>query len=496
MPYYICRSISIALSGRPGPVYVELPANLLYEKVRVPSSIVYYEPFIESLSEESDLNHSILHKTLQKLKNCRRPLIIFGKGAAYSFAKVSNKSKYLKNIEQFIEYTGIPFIMSPMAKGLISDYHELCVSSARSLALRNSDLILLLGTRPNWMLHFGAKGPRFANSNSNAPVDFINVNIDKELILLDEPVRQGNKVNNDLKSHNLQIHADVSVFLDCLNRYINQKTEKNDFSFRKWRKSLKDKMISNELALQRLCKLPKNLDKHPPLSFYQCLSVIESEIKEHCSPDSIIINEGANTMDIGRTIFKHEFPLCRLDAGTFGTMGIGVGYSIASQIHVYNSDSGARRIGNSKSCNGLPRKVISIQGDSAFGFSCLDFETAARYKLPIVFIVVNNSGIYSGSGSKHDGATFDTAAVPQLKPTDLLPDSRYDFIAKAFHSNGYSVKTVNALKKSLKKCIDSNEPCIINCLIDPSSPKKPQENSWLTSHDGNQIDPISTKSSL
>lgn len=140
-----------------------------------------------------------------------------------------------------------------------------------------------------------------------------------------------------------------------------------------WWQELNEKCEANRKTVDEMGR-----DLLPPLSYY----AVFKHVQEIIPNDSIIVSEGANTMDIGRTILNNSLPRHRLDAGTFGTMGVGPGFAIAAALYCRD--------------NCPNKKVICVEGDSAFGFSAMEIETMYRYKLPIVIIVVNNGGIYSG----------------------------------------------------------------------------------------------------
>jgi len=163
------------------------------------------------------------------------------------------------------------------------------------------------------------------------------------------------------------------------------------------------------------------------MNYYHAITAVYESIPE----DSIIMGEGANTMDIGRTILQTVHPRHRLDAGSFGTMGVGFGQMIAA-----------------KACN-PEKQVVGVMGDSAFGFSCMELETASRYKLPMVVVIINNNGIFTGTETLPDDPK-------QVGVTYLNPDTRYEMLADAMGGKGYNAKTIDEVKAAVKDALASN----------------------------------------
>lgn len=161
-------------------------------------------------------------------------------------------------------------------------------------------------------------------------------------------------------------------------------------------------------------------------------------------------------MDTSRSVLQHDGPRARLDAGTFGTMGVGLGQAIAAAV--VHPD----------------RKVICLEGDSAFGFSGMEVETACRYKLGIVFVIVNNNSIGGGVDSLPENP-FD------LPPNGYTIDAGYEKMIDGFGGTGYRVRTPEELSAALKRALDDDMPSLINVLIDPHASGKPQKFAWFTS---------------
>lgn len=291
----------------------------------------------------------------------------------------------------------------------------------------------------NWILHFGLP-PRY---DSN--VKIIQVDLCAE--------EMGNNVRPAAA-----LLGDISAVVGQLLEHIH----KDGWRYpgdTEWWTSLKDKMTVNARTTKALA-----LQSTMPMNYYTVFHHIAQLLPRDC----IIVSEGANTMDIGRTMLHNYLPRHRLDAGTFGTMGVGLGFAIAAA---------ALERGR-----GTAQRVVCVEGDSAFGFSGMEVETMCRYKLPVVIIVVNNNGIYSGVDVQtweEMGKMGDLTTV--APPVTLLPDARYDEVMTAFGGRGFLVRTEEELRKALELSLsDWERPSLLNVLIDPASDRKQQEFPWLT----------------
>eukprot|EP01112_Ceratiomyxa_fruticulosa_P008941 TRINITY_DN2325_c0_g3_i1.p1 TRINITY_DN2325_c0_g3~~TRINITY_DN2325_c0_g3_i1.p1 ORF type:complete len:550 (-),score=108.98 TRINITY_DN2325_c0_g3_i1:97-1746(-) len=406
-PFYLEQAIRTSLYGKPGPVYLEIPANVIQQEIEVqipllkpPSPI----PIIAAPKIE-------IEKASLLLKSAKRPLVIAGKGAAYARAE--------NEILKLVETTNIPFLPSPMGKGIIPDTHPLCVSAARSTALQMADVVLIVGARLNWMFNFG-NSPTFSEG-----VKFIQVEISPE------------QLHQNVRAE-VGLVGDAKFIVEQLNEVLNEKIVPSDSE---WWSTLIAKNHQNKLSLEKLCN-----EESFPLAYH----IVLGEIQKHLSTDTIIVNEGANTMDIGRLVLQNHFPRHRLDAGTHGTMGVGIGYAIAAAV-------------------ATNKRVVAIEGDSAFGFSAMEIEVACRYNLPIVFVVLNNNGIYRGMESLNG-----LEGPIQIPPTALTPGTRYEKIIEAFGGKGYFVTNVDELRKTLHEVFDTKVekkvPVLLNIMIKAEGP--------------------------
>jgi len=312
-----------------------------------------------------------------------------------------------------------------MGKGVMPDDNPLSVGAARSHALKEADLIMVLGARLNWIMHFGL-APRF-----NPNVRLIQLDISAEQLSTNVPTEVG-------------LVGDGTAVMAQLNRALAAEPWSYPTDT-PWRRSIAEKIESNRVAMESMAA-----DDSTPMNYYRAFR----DIKEAIPRDAIIVSEGANTMDIGRTQLNNYEPRTRLDAGSYGTMGVGFGFAVAAAV--VQKD----------------RPVVSVSGDSAFGFSGMELETICRYNLPITTIVLNNGGI--------GGGFEDWPADQALPPSALSRTARYEKVCEAFGGQGFYVEDPADLRPTLDKAMSSGIPSVVHVLIAARADRKPQEFSWKT----------------
>lgn len=398
----VARAIRTAVSGRPGGVYLDLPAATITDTATKQEANIYklVDPSPKQVPSDEAIN-----RATDLLKNAKRPVILLGKGAAYARSE--------DEVKELVEKTGIPFLPMSMAKGILPDTHKSSAVAARSLSLGQSDVVLLIGARLNWMLSNG-ESPLF---NENAK--FIQIDIDATEF--DSNRKIDAPLEGDIKSVLEKLvpaveKAGVKAPQDWLDQ-INTKVQENNEKFAK--------------RIQASFTAPK-------FGYYAAISPINDLMQKH--PDTYIVSEGANTLDIGRDLINMNLPRHRLDTGSWGVMGVGMGYAIAAA-----AETG--------------KHVIALDGDSAFGFDGMEVETICRYQLPITIVVVNNGGIYNGT---------DKVVADQPGPTQLDKSAHYEKIAEAFGGNSYFVTNHDEMDAALNKAYESGKPSIINAQIAPS----------------------------
>ena len=403
----IARAIRAALSGRPGGVYLDLPAKLFGQTMDAVAGKNSLIKVVDAAPRQIPAPDSVA-RALALLKGAKRPLILLGKGAAYAQADA--------DIRALVEKTGIPYLPMSMAKGLLPDNHELSASAARSYVLAEADVVMLVGARLNWLLSHG-KGKTWGTPNAK---QFIQIDIAPTEI--DSNVAIAAPVIGDIGSC-------VSALLVGMGA--NWVKAPGD-----WTGAIAERKDKN------LSKMAATLALDPsPMSFQSALSVIRDMVKAR--PDAIVVNEGANTLDFARSIVDMYEPRKRLDVGTWGIMGIGMGFAVAAAV-----------------VTGKP--VIAIEGDSAFGFSGMEVETICRYNLPVCVIVFNNNGVYRGTDVNASGGT-------DVAPTVFVKNARYEMMMQAFGGVGVHATTTDVLRKSLAEAVASGKPTLINAIIDETA---------------------------
>ena len=401
----IARAIRAAVSGRPGGVYLDLPAKLLAQTLDAAAGRKSLVRVVDAAPSQLPAPDSVA-RALELLRGAKRPLIILGKGAAYAQADA--------DIRAFVETSGIPYLPMSMAKGLLPDTHAQSASAARSFVLAEADVVMLVGARLNWLLAHG-KGKTWGGPKQFIQVDISPTEIDSNVAIAAPVIGDiGSCISALLQGVKAAPLTPNSEWLDAI-------------------KGRKDK---------NLAKMAQTLDQNPtPMSFHSALRAIRDILKTR--PEINVVNEGANTLDFARSIIDMYQPRKRFDSGTWGIMGIGMGYAIGAAV-----------------TSGLP--VVAIEGDSAFGFSGMEIETICRYRLPVVTIVFNNNGVYRGTDVNPTGGA-------DVAPTVFVKDARYDKMIEAFGGKGYNATTPAALTAALQEAIASGRPSLINAAIDESA---------------------------
>jgi len=406
----IARAIRAAVSGRPGGVYLDLPAKLFAQAIDAAAAQKTLIKVVDPAPKQIPAPESV-KRALELLRNAKKPLIILGKGAAYAQADA--------DIQALIEKTGIPYLPMSMAKGLLPDTHELCASAARSFVLPGADVVMLIGARLNWLLSHG-KGKTWGGKSSKdwGGQKFIQVDISPQEA--DSNVRIDAPVVGDIGSC-------VAAMLKDMGHWSKPPAD--------WLNALAEKKNGN------VAKMAETLAKNPtPMNFHSALAVVKDIIK--ANPDAILVNEGANALDFTRSIVDMYKPRKRIDVGTWGIMGVGMGYCVAAAVTT-------------------KQQVIAVEGDSAFGFSGMEVETICRYNLPVCIVVMNNNGVYKGTDKDPTGR--DPA------PTVFVKNARYDRLMEAFGGIGVHATTPAELKKAMEEAIRSKKPTLINAVIDETA---------------------------
>jgi oxalyl-CoA decarboxylase len=402
----VARAIRAACSGRPGGVYLDLPAKLFAQTMDAEAGAQSLVKVIDPAPRQLPAPESIA-RALKVLKGAKRPLIILGKGAAYVQAD--------EEIRSLIEKSGIPYLPMSMAKGLLPDTHPLSAGAARSMVLKESDVVMVIGARLNWLLSHG-KGDIWGAPHSKK---FIQIDIEpKEM------------------DSNVEITAPVVGDIGSCVKALLQGMDANwTPPPADWIGAIRERKDAN------LAKMtPKLMKNAAPMDFHNALGALRNIVKER--PDALLVNEGANTLDFARSIIDMYQPRKRLDVGTWGVMGIGMGFAVAAAVET-----------------GKP--VLAVVGDSAFGFSGMEIETICRYNLPVCIVVFNNNGIYRGTDADPTGRDPGT--------TVFVKDARYEKMMEAFGGAGVYATSPDELRRAVNEAMDSGRPTLVNAIIDEAA---------------------------
>jgi len=403
----LARAIRAAASGRPGGVYLDLPGKLFSQVMDASAGAKSLVKVIDPAPAQIPAPAAV-KRALDVLKSAKRPLIILGKGAAYAQADDA--------IRALVENSGIPFLPMSMAKGLLPDTHPQCAGAARSTVLKDADVVMLIGARLNWLLSHG-KGKSWGEPGSKK---FIQIDIEpKEM------------------DSNIEIVAPVVGDIgSCVAALLEGMDGKWPAAPSDWTGAVRAKKDENIAKMA-----PRLMNNASPMDYHGALGALRTIVRER--PDAILVNEGANTLDLARGVIDMYQPRKRLDVGTWGVMGIGMGFAIAAAIET-----------------GKP--VLAVEGDSAFGFSGMEVETICRYNLPVCIVIFNNDGIYRGTDVNPTGGS-------DVAPTVFVKGARYDKMMEAFGGIGVHVTTPDELKRAVDAAMDSGKPTLINAAIDPAA---------------------------
>ena len=335
IPDMIATALRHASTGRTGPVYVDMPANVLYKDVDE-DSIVYREEGISMARARPKGDLGAVRAAIKLLGEAERPILVSGTGIIWSEAS--------EELRKFVELAGIPFYTTPQGRGVIPDDHPLSFLAARSTAFREADCIVIVGTRMNYVSsHFTP--PRF-----RADAKVIQINIDPGEIGLSRPCNVG--VIGDAKA--------------VLEQFVTEGRGKlNSSRYSAWVAHLREidqartaeqekRMSSDEVPIHplRLCK----------------------EVRDFLNRDAYLIVDGQEILNFGRQSIPTFEPGHRLNSGTWGTMGVGLPFGLG--VKVAHPD----------------KQVLVLHGDGSFGLNAMELDTAARHKINVVCVVSLNGG--------------------------------------------------------------------------------------------------------
>jgi len=401
IPVGVVRAYRAAISGRPGGVYLDITTPALGQVMDHDKAMALLHTPVDPMPAMIPSAESV-DRAVSLLAGARKPAILIGKGAAQ--AQVEDL------VKQLVEKTGVPYYPMSMAKGLLPDNHPLSALSCRSTIMEEADVVMLVGARLNWLLSRGGGKWNQAGKFIQLEIEPTEIDCNRHI---DAPVV------GDLRSSLEAIIAKLPGKLDMDPAWVPMLQAQT-----------KEK---NAKFAARLVEAAKVM----PMNHFSALSAAKKVLE--ANPDVILVNEGANTLDDTRDSIDMSLPRHRIDCATWAIMGMGMGSAVGAAVATGKS-------------------VVAIEGDSAFGFSGMDFSTICRFKLPVTVCVFNNGGIYNGVGKPLDNTT-DPA------PTTLDINARYDRFGDAFGAKSYLVTTPAEYEAALTEAIASKAPAIIDVQL-------------------------------
>ena len=403
IPEYLAMAFRKARTGRPGPVYIDMPSDVLQnevdeESVNWPSNYYTDVPPLgnpEQVKRAADL-----------LLNAERPMMIVGKGVRWSEPS--------EELRQMVETLGMPYIPSPMGRGFIPDDHPMNMSAARSAIMGNSDVVLIVGSRLNWMFGFGRQ--------FGADTKIIHIDIEAEEIGFNRAAEVG--IVGDAKAVLQQILTEM----EGRTAGVAERAEEGP-----WLTALREKVDSNAESMQSRLTSDAN-----PIVTHRLLH----EISQVFPRDTIFTVDGQQTLAAGRQVLQSHTPASRLNSGANGCMGVGVPFAVGAKLARPDAP------------------VVSVNGDCAFGFNSMEMETAVRHGVPIVFIINNNSGIVGGALERGMG-------LPEgygERVATYTQDIRYDKIMEAFGGHCENVTEPSEIKAALERAFQATKEGKTACV--------------------------------
>ena len=414
IPFYVEMAVRQSIYGRPGATYLDIADDLITgscdESQVVQVARCPDPPRTQAMPMD-------IEKALDVLQSAERPLALIGQGMATSDAT--------EEVRKFMERAQIPFVRTPKGKGIMPDDHPLSAGAARTLALQQADVVFLMGARFNWILHFGLP-PRY---NPNMRVIQLDIN--------PEAMHQNKPAEVCLLGDGKAIMQQMNAALAGRQWFHPQGSP--------WRQAIAQKAAENAEMIK-----PQIEDDSAPGGYYRLFR----DIREWLPKNVVLCSEGATTMDVGGTMMPLENPRSYMNAGTYGTMGVGLGLVVAACV--VHPD----------------RPVVHVSGDSAIGFSGMEMETLCRYGMPAKIVVLNNGGIGPGMPEIPENPMLN------MRPNTLIYGARYDQMMQAFGGFGAYVEDPKDVRDALDQLMRVPGPGLVNIKLSQGSQRKQQAFRW------------------
>jgi acetolactate synthase-1/2/3 large subunit len=393
-PEMVSTAIRHALSGRPGPVYLDMPGDVLYREVDE-AEVVYPDPDRAMTRARPLGDPKLVEHAVRFLQQAERPLVLTGSGIFWSEAEAE--------LQRFVEQAGVPFYTTPTGRGAVPDDHRLSFPAARASAFREADLLLVIGTRLNYVISH-LSPPRF-----RADAKVVQVDIEPSEIGHNRPVDVG-------------IVGDARAVLEQL---LGAGSGLDASRFESWVGYLREveahKNAENEAAMSS--------DQQPIHPLRLC-----KEVRDFLDRDAVLGVDGQEILNYGRQSIPTFVPRHRMNSGVFGTMGVGLPFGIGAKLAKPD------------------KQVMVLHGDGSFGLNAMELDTAARHKIPVVTAISLNGGW--------------TADPQRSKPGRDLGYTPFHKMAEALGCHGEYVEDPAQIRPALERAFNSGCPAVVNVLTD------------------------------
>jgi thiamine pyrophosphate-dependent acetolactate synthase large subunit-like protein len=395
IPELVGVAIREASTGCPGPVYLDLPGDVLYKEVDE-AEVAYPDPERTLARPRPAGDPDLVREAIGLLAKAERPVVITGSGILWSDAS--------DELRRWVELAGIPFYTTPQGRGVVPDDHELSYPAARSTAFREADLVMVVGTRLNYVIGHLAP-PRFS-----ADAKLVQVDVNPAEIGHNRPADVG--IVGDARAVLGQLLAAADGRLDP-RRYAA------------WR----ERLAGVEAAKQEQAERAMSTDQRPIHPLRLC-----KEVRDFLDRDAILVVDGQEILNFGRQSIPTFVPGHRLNSGPFGTMGVGLPFGIGAKAAKPDT------------------QVLVLHGDGSFGLNAMELDTAVRFKLPVVTVISLNGGW--------------TADPNRDKPGRDLGYTAYHKMAEALGCHGEYVEDPAEIRPALERAFRAGIPAVVNVLTD------------------------------
>lgn len=401
IPELIDKAFTIAMSGKPGPVYLDFPGDLLYRSFD-PSSVDWPSRLGARDLARPCGDLQAIEEVVRLLSVAQRPVLITGSGVLWSQASLA--------MQRFVDATGIPFYTTPQGRGVVPEDHPCCFLNARNHAFRDADLVIVLGTRINYVLGH-LKAPRFA-----ADAKFVRIDID--------PGEVAGTPRMDVG-----MVADARAVLEQLTQACSDRVAPTRFA--PWRRMLSEVHVKRSTAQEELL--------HSVRSPIHPLRLCR-EIREFIDRDAVLVVDGQEILNFGRQSIPTYLPGHRINSGTFGTMGVGLPYALGAKVACPD------------------KQVVCLHGDGSLGFNFMELDTAVRHRIPVITVVSLNGGW--------------TSDPKKVKPGRDLGLTRYHEMATALGCHAAYVEHPEQIRPALeaaRQAARDGVPSLVNVVTDPDA---------------------------